>query len=71
MGYLKHLHNLDVRDNLKLTKLPTTLSQIMTLKEIFLNPEKFQYPPGELCEEGTESILNFLARGKISRYLYL
>ena len=71
LGYLKHLYNLDVRDNLKLIKLPSTLSQIMSLKEIFLNPEKFKYPPEEICQEGTESILNFLARGKINLYTLL
>ena len=66
IGRLKRLQTLDLRNNRHLRALPDVLGQATAIKELFVDPQGFTHPPGEIVKSGTSAIMQFLAEGKLS-----
>lgn len=60
---LKRLRTLDVSKNVKLKKLPKQLGQCHSLDKL-VGPDlqAVQYPEANICKQGTEAIMRFLAK---------
>jgi Leucine-rich repeat (LRR) protein len=60
IGKLKQLEYLDIRDN-PIKSIPVELCQCDNIKNIILsNPERFNFPPSDVVELGTDAILRYL-----------
>ncbi|TRY63249.1 hypothetical protein TCAL_05773 [Tigriopus californicus] len=62
MGTMHHLNTLDVRSNAKLIKLPKNLCQARAIHVLEMDVTNFQYPPSNICEQGTEAIMKYLCK---------
>ncbi len=62
---LKRLRTLDVSNNAKLKKLPKQLGHCHSLDKL-VGPDHdvVQYPSADVCKNGTEAVMRFLAKGK-------
>ena len=61
LSKLKRLRTLDVSKNVKLKKVPKGLGHCHSLDKLIV--DDLQYPPAKICNEGTEAMMRFLAKG--------
>lgn len=58
---MTNLRLLNIRNNIQLTQLPMQLSTCNSLVDIDLDVDLMEWPPINICQLGTRSILNYLA----------
>ncbi|XP_076346900.1 E3 ubiquitin-protein ligase LRSAM1-like isoform X2 [Tachypleus tridentatus] len=63
------LQALDIRNNPKLHFLPKELCQLQMLESLDLDSEYYKFPPADICEGGTESIMKFICSENGAEYV--
>lgn len=63
LGSLINLKQLNVLENQKLNQLPKSICQLQRLTDIKLDYNRFLYPPTDIAQKGTESILMYICKG--------
>ena len=68
---LKRLRTLDVSKNAKLKKLPKHLGHCHGLDKL-IGPDQdiVQFPASSICNQGTEAVMRFLAKGKYAKFAF-
>lgn len=63
MGNLTKLEKLNISQNKKLDKLPSSLCYCNNLTDLKLDTNNIMFPPQNIVENGIEAILKFLCSG--------
>lgn len=66
LSNLKRLKTLDLSFNPKLKKVPPSLAHCHSLENLGVadGNTQLQYPPQDICKQGTEAIMKLLSKGK-------